>query len=43
MVSTTYGTLVRGLRRLTNDTVNKEPSWRHRGSQLTTGYRPRTY
>ncbi|MDP9248366.1 MAG: hydrogenase expression protein HypE [Candidatus Dormibacteraeota bacterium] len=43
MMSMGYGTLVRGLRRLTNDTVNKEPSWRHRGSQLTTGYRPRTY
>jgi hydrogenase small subunit len=43
MVSTGYGGLIRGLRRMTNDTVNKEPSWRHRGSQLTTGYRPRYY
>ena len=27
----------------TNDTVNKEPKWRHRGRQLTTGYHPTTY
>ena len=27
----------------TNDTVNKEPKWRHRGPELTTGYRPTTY
>src|SRR5947208_1648705 len=26
-----YGRIVRGLRSLTNDTVNKEPRWRHRG------------
>jgi hydrogenase small subunit len=28
---------------MTNDTVNKEPRWRHRGRQLTTGYHPTTY
>jgi hydrogenase small subunit len=38
-----YGTLVRSLRHLTNDTVNKEPKWRHRGRELATGYRPTTY
>jgi hydrogenase small subunit len=43
MVSSGYGGLIRTLRHLTNDTVNKEPSWRHRGSQLTTGYRPKSY
>ncbi|HEY4383570.1 MAG TPA: hydrogenase expression protein HypE [Ktedonobacteraceae bacterium] len=35
-----YGTAVRGLRKLTNDTLNKEPSWRHTGNELTTGYQP---
>ena len=38
-----YGKVIRGLRSLTNDTVNKEPKWRHRGRQLTTGYHPTTY
>lgn len=38
-----YGSLIRNLRALTNDTVNKEPRWRHRGNQLTTGYHPTTY
>jgi hydrogenase small subunit len=38
-----YGKLIRGLRALTNDTVNKEPKWRHPGRQLTTGYHPTTY
>ncbi len=38
-----YGRIIRGLRSLTNDTVNKEPSWRHRGRELTTGYHPTTY
>jgi hydrogenase expression/formation protein HypE len=26
-----------------NDTANKEPKWRHRGPELTTGYNPTTY
>jgi len=38
-----YGRVVRGLRAITNNTVNKEPKWRHRGRELTTGYRPTTY
>jgi len=33
-----WGVALRGLRKLTNDTVNKEPSWRHKGRELTTGY-----
>jgi hydrogenase small subunit len=47
VVSTTminiYGRVIRNLRSLTNDTVNKETRWRHRGRELTTGYRPTTY
>jgi hydrogenase small subunit len=35
-----YGTLIRSLRKLTNRTDNKEPSWRHKGRELTTGYLP---
>ena len=35
-----YGVLIRNLRRLTNDTLNKEPKWRHNGAKSTTGYRP---
>jgi hydrogenase small subunit len=38
-----YGRVIRGLRAITNDTVNKEPRWRHRGERLTTGYHPTTY
>ncbi len=38
-----YGRAIRALRSITNDTVNKEPKWRHRGKQLTTGYHPRAY
>ncbi len=38
-----YGKVVRPLRQLTNDSVNKEPKWRHSGSELTTGYKPKTY
>ena len=33
-----YGNLIRGLRTVTLKTVDKEPKWRHRGSELTTGY-----
>jgi hydrogenase small subunit len=36
-----YGSMIRRLRSLTNDTVNKEPKWRHNGMALTTGYQPR--
>jgi hydrogenase small subunit len=42
-VSGLYGGVIRGLRHLTNETVDKEPRWRHRGRDLTTGYRPTTY
>jgi hydrogenase small subunit len=35
-----WGGAIRGLRKLTNNTLNKEPSWRHTGRQLTTGYQP---
>ena len=38
-----YGHMIRSLRGITNATVNKEPKWRHRNPQLTTGYRPQTY
>jgi hydrogenase small subunit len=38
-----YGRLIRRLRGITNTTVNKEPKWRHRGRELTTGYHPTTY
>ena len=35
-----YGAAIRGLRKFTTATVNKEPSWRHKGRALTTGYTP---
>gem|GEM_PF-6035928 len=38
-----YGRVIRNLRAITNKTANKEPRWRHRGRELTTGYRPTTY
>ena len=38
-----YGKAIRALRHFTNDTVNKEPKWRHPRPELTTGYSPRTY
>ncbi len=38
-----YGRVVTALRKITNDTVNKEPKWRHPGRELTTGYHPRAY
>jgi hydrogenase small subunit len=38
-----YGRVMRALRSITNNTANKEPRWRHRGSRLTTGYQPTTY
>ncbi|HSU31258.1 MAG TPA: hypothetical protein VLJ11_08480 [Bryobacteraceae bacterium] len=42
-VAVSYGRVMRALRSITNNTANKEPKWRHRGSQLTTGYQPTTY
>jgi hydrogenase small subunit len=38
-----YGRTIRALRSITNNTVNKEPKWRHPGNKLTTGYQPRSY
>lgn len=38
-----YGRMIRALRSFTNQTVNKEPKWRHARPELTTGYRPRNY
>jgi hydrogenase small subunit len=40
LASTMYGSVIRSLRTMTNRTVNKEPKWRHRGKELTTGYVP---
>src|SRR5438552_6336736 len=40
-IITVYGSVIRNLRKLTNNTANKEPSWRHKGRELTTGYQPR--
>src|SRR5437868_6512318 len=42
-VAVSYGRMMRALRSLTNNTANKEPKWRHPGSNLTTGYQPTTY
>ncbi len=36
-----YGTLVRKLRGITNRTGDKEPRWRRRQDELTSGYEPR--
>jgi hydrogenase small subunit len=38
-----YGRAIRALRSITRNTVNKEPKWRHPGTELTTGYRPRAF
>ena len=37
-ISGLYGNLIRGLRGITEKTVDQEPKWRHRGNELTTGY-----
>ena len=46
-VSTTasgiYGKAIRALRAITNKTSNKEPKWRHRGPELTSGYESEHY
>jgi hydrogenase small subunit len=34
-----YGSVIRNLRGITNRTLDKEPRWRHKGDQLTTGAR----
>jgi hydrogenase small subunit len=38
-----YGRAIRSLRAFTNQTVNKEPKWRHPRAELTTGYQPRAF
>ncbi len=38
-----YGKGVTALRSLTNNTLNKEPKWRHARAELTTGYRAKHY
>ena len=38
-----YGRTIRSLRSFTNNTVNREPKWRHKEGPLTTGYKPTTY
>ncbi|HWP42028.1 MAG TPA: hydrogenase expression protein HypE, partial [Blastocatellia bacterium] len=43
LISASYGGVIRALRAVTNSTANKEPKWRHPGTRLTTGYRPRAY
>jgi len=37
-VSGAYGAVVKTMRNFTMATLDKEPSWRHRGKKLTTGY-----
>jgi hydrogenase small subunit len=34
----TYGRAIHALRRFTQSSLNKEPAWRRRGSELTSGY-----
>jgi hydrogenase small subunit len=36
-----WGTVLKTMRNFTIATVDKEPKWRHKGTQLTTGYQPR--
>ncbi len=38
-----YGPLIRWLRGFTQRAANREPKWRHRRPELTTGYTPTTY
>jgi hydrogenase small subunit len=38
-----WGGAVRVLRGITNRSVNKEPRWRHRRRELTTGYTSKYY
>jgi hydrogenase small subunit len=40
---TGYGALIRSLRSLTQNTLNKEPKWRTPGERLRTGYKSRWY
>lgn len=38
-----YGKMIRSLREITNNTVNREPKWRHPGAELSTGYIPHAH
>jgi hydrogenase small subunit len=40
-LNTPYGLVIRRLRAITNNALNKEPKWRHNKSELTSGYDPR--
>lgn len=39
----TYGKAIHALRQFTQTSLNKEPAWRQRGAELTTGYTTKTY
>jgi hydrogenase small subunit len=39
MASGLYGSAIRGLRRITQRTVDEEPKWRSPGKELLTGYK----
>ena len=39
MASGAYGKLIRSLRKVTQKTVDEEPKWRVKGTQLLTGYK----
>ena len=41
LTGTLYGPMIRALRGVTNATLDKETKWRHKGRELTTGYKPR--
>lgn len=41
LTSNLYGPMIRKLRGITNATLDKETKWRHKGRELTTGYKPR--
>ena len=42
-ISMGLGGIIKSLRKITQSTHNKEPKWRHPGTNLTTGYKPRNY
>ena len=41
IASSVVGKVIRSLRSFTLGTLNAEPKWRHKGTELTTGYRPK--
>ena len=40
-LGTPYGLIIRRLRGITNEALNREPKWRHNKPELTSGYDPR--